>query len=123
MDKAQALHAFWSGFGLTAYDELTVPDDAVLPYITYEVQTDSFENRLNLSASIWYRGTSWAMVEQKAAEIAAFIQKQNPCTIAIDGGRIYIIKGTPFAQRMLDPSDDSVRRIVLSIDIEFLTQW
>ena len=122
MDKAQALHNFWSGFGLTAYDELTVPDDAALPYITYEVKTDSFENKLNLSASIWNRSTSWTVVEQKAADIAEFIQKQNPCTIPIDGGRMYIVKGTPFAQRMLDPSDDSVRRIVLSIDVEFLTE-
>lgn len=123
MDKAQALHNFWSGFNMPAYDELTVPDNAALPYITYEVKTDSFENKMNLSASIWNRSTSWAAVEQKAAEIAQFIQKQNPCTIRIDGGRMYIVKGTPFAQRMLDPSDDGVRRIVLSIDVEFLTEF
>lgn len=122
MDKAQALHNFWSSFNLPAYDELTVPDDAVLPYITYEVKTDSFENRINLSASIWNRSTSWAAVEQKAAEIAQFIQKQNPCTIRIDGGRMYVTKGSPFGQRMLDPSDNGVRRILLSIYVEFLTE-
>lgn len=123
MDKAQAIHSFWSRFNLPAYDELTVPDDAVLPYITYEVKTDSFENKLSLSASIWNRSTSWAAVEQKAAEIAEYIRKQNPCTIRIDDGRMYIVKGTPYAQRMLDPSDSGVRRILLNIDVEFLTDW
>ena len=31
MDKFQAQQSFWSSFGLTAYDENTVPDDAEYP--------------------------------------------------------------------------------------------
>lgn len=42
MTKAAALHSFFSGFGLTAYEENSVPDDAVFPYITYSLTTDSF---------------------------------------------------------------------------------
>lgn len=122
MDKAQALHNFWSGFGLPAYDELTVPDDARLPYITYEVKTDSFENRINLSASVWYRSTSWAAAEQKVAEIAQHIVKQDPCTIPIDGGRIHIVKDTPWATRMIDATDTGVRRVLMSINVEYLTE-
>ena len=51
MDKAQALHSFWSGFGLTAYDENTVPDGAQLPYITYEVEGDPYMQRGMKSSS------------------------------------------------------------------------
>ena len=43
MDKSQAVHDFWSSFGLTAYDENAVPDNAQMPYITYSVVTDSLE--------------------------------------------------------------------------------
>ena len=43
MTAEQTLHSFWSSFGLTAYDENSVPDDAVLPYITYSVSYDSFD--------------------------------------------------------------------------------
>lgn len=122
MDKAQALNSFWNSFELTAYDELTVPDDAVLPYITYETKTDSFENRLLLSASVWYRSTSWAEAEKKVAQIAEYIVKQDPCTILIDGGRIYITKDTPWGTRMVDATDNGVRRILMNIGIEYLTE-
>ena len=51
MTAEQTLHSFWSSFGLTAYDENSVPDDAVLPYITYSVSYDSFDNNVSLTAS------------------------------------------------------------------------
>ena len=44
MTKAAALHSFYSSFGLTAYEENSVPDDAEFPYITYNITTDSFGN-------------------------------------------------------------------------------
>ena len=44
MTKAEALHSFYSSFGLTAYEENSVPDDAEFPYITYNITTDSFVN-------------------------------------------------------------------------------
>ena len=39
-NKWQTLQAFFEGFGRTAYDENTVPDDAALPYLTYEASGD-----------------------------------------------------------------------------------
>lgn len=120
MDKAQALHYFWSSFGLPAWDENTVPESATLPYITYETSTDSFENTISLSASIWYRSMSWTEISRKAEEIAAHIANMYPQTIKIDNGRLYISKGTPFAQRMSDP-DKNIRRILINIEVEFLT--
>ena len=71
MNKAQALHNFWSGFGITAYDETTVPDNAPFPYITYAVETDSLDNVVLMNASLWYKSYSWAEIQTKAEEIAA----------------------------------------------------
>lgn len=122
MDKAQALHAFWSSFGLPAYDDSVVLDDgATMPYITYNVATDSLENVLSLNASLWYRSTSWQEISQKAESIAQYITHMNPPSVAIEGGRMYVTKGTPFAQRMSD-ENPMIRRIVLSINVEFLTE-
>lgn len=120
MDKAQAIHNFWSGFDLKAYDELTVPDDAEMPYITYSVQTDSIGSPLSMRASVWDKSTSWAFVTQKAEQIAEAIVNKYPATIEIDGGRVFLAKGTPFAQRMAD-DDDTIRRMYLIVMAEFLT--
>lgn len=122
MDKSQAIDAFWNGFGIPAYDENTVPEDASFPRITYNVETDSFDNPVGMNASLWYRSTAWKEISQKADEIGESIVKMFPPTILIDGGRLYITKGSPFAQRMTDP-DDSIRRIYLSIEAEYLTAF
>lgn len=120
MDKAQAIHNFWSGFGWPAYDENSVPDDAGYPRITYEVKTDSLNNVLLLSASLWDRSDSWERISKKSDQIAWEISHMNPPAIKISGGGLYISKGTPFANRMGDQSDP-IRRIYLNINAEFLT--
>ena len=122
MDKSQAIDNFWNGFGIPAYDENTVPDDASFPRITYNVETDSFDNPVGMNASLWYRSTAWKDISKKAEEIGEYITKMFPPTIQIDGGRLYITKGSPFAQRMPDP-DDSIRRIYLNIEAEYLTAF
>ena len=77
MTKAQALQQFWQSFGLPAYDENTVPQTAVMPYITYSVQTDSLGGVLMLSGSVWYRSTTWKAIEEKAAEIAKAVGEKG----------------------------------------------
>ena len=121
MDKSQALYSFWSGFGLVAYDENTVPDDAVMPYITYSSSTDSLDGTLSLYGSLWYKSFSWKEISKKTEEIAKFIYEMTP--IRIEGGYLWINKGTPFAQRMSDPSDDLIRRMYININAEFLTAY
>lgn len=123
MDKVQALHSFWSSFGLKAYDEQTVPDDAVVPYITYNVATDSLDNVVPLTASLWYRGTEWEDVTKKADQIAEYIGKYGHVSLKFDGGYLYITKGSPFAQRVTDASDELSRRIYINIMAEFLTAY
>lgn len=123
MDSLQALQAFWSSFGLKAYDENTVPDDAMTlnggKYLTYSAATGYFDALVTLSASLWYKSASWAEISQKAAEIGEAIGYGGRL-IPFDGGHIWIQRGTPFSQRMSD-EDDTIRRIYINLSSEFLT--
>lgn len=122
MDKEQALNSFWNSFSIPAYDENTVPDDVVMPYITYEVSTGKLEDELLLSAEIYYRSQSWADITRKKDEIGQAIIRM-PSAIKLDTGRLYLYQGTPFAQRMSEPDDPGIRRIHLNIQTEFLTEY
>jgi hypothetical protein len=117
MDKWQALNTFWNRFDLVAYDENTVPDGAALPYITYMASTGEIDEPIYLTASIWYRSNSWTEVSQKADEISNYIG--GGAGESYDGGRLWITKSVPFAQRMSEASDYQVRRILLQVNAEF----
>ena len=119
MNKAQALHSFWSSFGIPAYENTTVDDEQAGDfYITYEVVTDSLDRAVPLSASIWHKNTaSWRNISLKAEEISdALVQVKS---IPLETGFLYITRGRPFAQRMED-EDYMTRRIYLNIMVEFL---
>ena len=120
MTKVAAIYQFWSGFGLTAYEENTVPDDADFPYITYQLVTDSFENEVILTGSIWYRDTSWLSVNAKAEEISQAIGWGGKL-IDCDGGKIWLKRGSPFAQNMGDDTDDLIKRKYINLSAEFFT--
>ncbi|MCR5475509.1 MAG: hypothetical protein K6F28_09960 [Lachnospiraceae bacterium] len=119
MDKLQAYNKFWNSFGLPAYDQYTVPSNAALPYITYESASDDFDHPVTLSASIWYRDASWAAITAKEKEISEVIGRGG-VSVPYDDGGFWLVKGMPWAQRMNDPDDDTVRRIVLTFSIEFI---
>ena len=121
MNKPQALYQFWAGFGLNAFDETSVPQNVPLPYLTYESATGALDDVLSLSASLWYRSTGWAEIEAKTQEIAAVLPAVGFYRAEIDGGYLWINRGKPFAQRMDDPNDPGVRRMVINIQAEFLT--
>ena len=119
MTKAAAIYQFWSGFGLTAYEENTAPEDAAFPYITYQLVTDSFDREVAATASLWYRDESWTAINAKTEEIGEYIDNTLP--IKCDGGRIWIKRGQPFAQNMGDESDDLIKRKYLNVNIEYFT--
>ena len=120
MTKAAAIYQFWSGFGLTAYEENTVSDDAKFTYITYQLATDSFDREIPLSASLWYRSESWTSINAKTEEISRKISRGGKI-IPCDGGAIWLKRGQPFSQNMGDENDDLIKRKYLNITAEFIT--
>ena len=120
MTKAAAIYKFWNSFGLKAYEENSVPDEAAFPYITYQLVTDSFKREIPLAASIWYRSESWTAINAKAEEISNTISRGGKI-IPCDDGAIWLKRGQPFAQSMVDESDDLIKRKYLNITAEFMT--
>ena len=120
MTKAAAIYQFWNSFGLTAYEENTVPTDAAFPYITYQLVTDSFDHEIPLAASIWYRSESWTAINAKTEEISQKISRGGKI-IPCDGGAIWLKRGQPFAQSMGDENDNLIKRKYLNITAEFMT--
>lgn len=121
MNKVQAIHNFWSSFGLMAYDENSVPEDARMPYITYSVATDSLDGPVPLSGNLWYRSGSWEDITLKSEEIAKVVGENGFYSVKIDNGYLWITKGSPFAQRMTDTYP--VKRIYINLMAEFLTAY
>ena len=120
MTKTAALHDFFSSFGLMAYQEYSVPENAEFPYLTYSVVTDSIENNVALTANLWYRSSSWTTCNAKAEEISKYIGNGGR-VVAYDGGAVWLRRGTPFVQSMNDETDDLIRRKYINITAEFVS--
>lgn len=120
MDREQALHEFWNGFDVPAYDLNTVPESQreVYPRITYEVKVNSFGIPTSLFASIWDKSTGWTRITDMARKVDSRLSEGGQM-VTYDGGALWIKKGNPFLQRMGDP-DDTIRRILVNVEIEFL---
>ena len=117
-EKEQAINDFWNSFGVVAYDENTVPDDAPIKKITYDVVINDFGVPTAMTISIYDISSSWKSVTDILHLIESRI-KYGGATIKFDDGIIWIKKGSPFAQRFGD-ENDSVRRIIVNIEIEYL---
>lgn len=118
MNAEQAIHSFWSSFNLIAYDQNSVPDDAQLPYITYSLSVDTFNNTVLNTINIWYRSTSWINVTNKAKEIINTIT-DGGISIPTDNGMIRMNLGNPIYNRMGD-EDKNIKRIRINIETEYI---
>ena len=123
MDKWQAQDAFWNSFSIPAYDEQTAytqGEQPAYPHITYEAAAGVMGQYIPITASLWYRSASWRDISRKSDEILQAIYRGQ--VIAIEGGYLWLKcpETTPFAQRVAS-GDDSIRRILLTIEAECLT--
>lgn len=125
--KAAALHTFFSGFGLAAYEENTVYDmdePPAMPYLTYQLSTGAFDpnqNGAGMTVNLWYRSESWVPINAKVEEISQAISRGG-VRLRCDGGYILIRRNdTNFAQNLSDPVDDRVKRKLLNLTVEYFT--
>lgn len=103
-DLAKLYYSFWNGI-IKAYVEYAVPDDAVLPYITYTLgRTDYLTDGLQ-QVRIWTRSKSFAPLMGYCDQVEELIPQCGlSITLPDNKGGIFISRGTPFIQHM--PMDD-----------------
>lgn len=124
MSTEQAFSDFWNSFGVAAFHEASVPDEVqfeemgISPYprITYSLQTNDFGIPTSLTASVWDRSTSWKSTSELRDQIINRIKEGG---IKINDGKIWIKTGAPRSSPMSDP-DDTIKRIVINIEVEYL---
>ena len=128
MDLWEAQYKLWSGFGIPAYEENSVPnkkdgvteaENVEFPYITYQAMSGSHNEDVYPSASIWTRKTSWEQADQLSDAIMDALSKSGE-RIYFDGGVLWITPNAPFSQSMGDPSDFLIKRKLLSVTLHFL---
>lgn len=120
MDRFEAQYAFWSSFGVPAYEVNSVPDlDTVsFPYITYEAATAPFDADVSITASVWTRSTSWLQADTLADAIETAL-KNGGQVLQYTGGVLWVTTDTPFAQHMGDPDDDRIKRNRLAVTVHY----
>lgn len=124
MTKNAVIHNFFQGFGLDAYPNTSAPtgrDRPSFPYLTYSVNTDWWDGRLGVTASVWYRSESWTALNAKVDEISQAIG--SGVTLECDEGGIIVRKGSPWAQTLGDDTDNMVKRKVLTFEFLFATTY
>ena len=121
--KEEALHGFWSSFGIAARDETTVPDNALARfgghYVAYNVPTASIGETVPLYGNLWYKDSSLEDISLKVNEISRYIGLDG-ARIPFDGGVLWIVRGVPFSQRMAD-EDDTIRHIYINLTAEYIS--
>ena len=94
MTKGQALQEWFSQF-LTAYSTSSVPDDAVFPWLTYELITGAWDSgEIGLTVNLWYYTEKEAEPNAKAQEISDTINLNN-IFIPYNNNTIWIKHKTP----------------------------
>lgn len=114
-ETLKLLYEFWSSFGLPAYVENVVPDNAVLPYITYFAGKPDWMNQASVYARVWYRDESFISISEKVDEISERIG-EGISLPAEDGGSVVIYKDSNFVQFLEDSTEEG-----LSIKIAYLS--
>ena len=120
MTKGAALQAFFGGI-MTAYAASAVPDDATLPYLTYDLITSAWgSGEVGLTVNMWFRTTSEKEPNAAVDKLSKAIGiggVQLPC----DDGIIWLKRGSPWAQSLTDETDKTIKRRYINVTAEYIT--
>lgn len=121
MTKEAALHRFFNSFGIPGYPSSAVPEDAVFPWLTYDLTTSAWDSgEVGLTVNLWYYTTDEAPPNAKARELSEHVG-MGGVLVPCDGGGIWLKRGSPWCQNLQDDTDHNIKRRYLNITAEYLT--
>lgn len=120
MTKGAALQSFFNSI-MPSYAESSVPDNAELPYLTYELITSAWNGgEVGLTVNMWFRTTSEkepnAAVDKLSKKIGL-----GGVFLHCDDGVIWLKRGSPWAQSLTDETDKTIKRRYINVTAEYLT--
>lgn len=120
MTKGAALQSFFDSI-MPSYASSSVPDNAALPYLTYELITSAWNGgEVGLTVNMWFRTTSEKEPNEAVDKLSKAIGLggvQLPC----DDGMIWLKRGSPWAQSLTDETDKTIKRRYINVTAEYLT--
>ena len=120
MTKGAALQSFFDGI-MTSYAASAVPDDATLPYLTYELITNAWDGgEVGLTVNMWFRTTSEKEPNAAADKLSKAIGFGG-VLLHCDDGVIWLKRGSPWAQSLADETDKTIKRRYINVTAEYLT--
>ena len=108
-NTATILKEFWNSFGIPAYVEFTIPEEAELPYITYELVKPDWAEQAPYYARLWYRDTLMTNIMAKADEISNRIG--SGIRLEKNGTYIYLFKDSNFFQFLPNEIEDPTQKL------------
>lgn len=122
MTKQAALHKFFNSFGVKAYPADNVPDKVALPYIDYESKVGAFDSgEISIAVNLFCYTEKETEPNRIVQDISERIGRGG-CTIQCDGGFIWLKRGSPWCQTVVESSDTNVKRRYMNVSAEFFTE-
>lgn len=120
-DIMAALYAFWSQFGVPAYGEDMVPDNAELPYIRYTVTKGPAMDVSILTAFNYHSKKLMGNAERAdvAGHIAEAIPQKGVKIPLESGGFLILYRNSDFQTLYQDPEDFDVIGVRTSVEVHF----
>lgn len=110
-DVNTALYEFWKGFGLPAYRAGRVPDNAELPYITFEVSVGDALTETPLVAHSWHNAPgATAAAADMLDEVARRIPESGLSIPIKDRGFLVLYRNRGVWQQYVQ--DDTDKNVV-----------
>ena len=120
MTKGAALHSFFNEI-MPSYAASAVPDDATLPYLTYELITSAWDGgEVGLTVNMWFRTTSEKEPNAAVDKLSKAIGLGG-VFLHCDDGVIWLKRGSPWAQSLTDATDKTIKRRYINVTAEYLT--
>ena len=120
MTKGAALQSFFDSI-MTSYAASSVPENATLPYLTYELITSAWGGgEVGLTVNMWFRTTSEKEPNAAVDKLSKAIGLGG-VFLHCDDGVIWLKRGSPWAQSLTDETDKTIKRRYINVTAEYLT--
>ena len=105
---------------LSAYPSANVPDNALLPYLTYDAAYGSWESGpVAVTVNMWFHTSSVDIPDAAAMELSQAIG-YGGVRIPCDEGCVWIKRGAPFS-RTMPTEDPNLKLCYINLTMESLT--